>query len=543
MKHNNINRRLFLRGAGGTILSIPLLPSLLTSFISDAQAEEFYGNEVGAYIFIRTYFGAPGPAKALYETKDPEGNNWTIVPSKYDSNNILMQGEYRFKELAMFKDKNLSKYLDDSLYRNDLEEYASIILGDSSFLNCGHVNSSVLTACRSREENLFTPPRENISSIDVILQKHFEKSNSSLIPIRVKNEGAFQAGHTRGSFSFEHKGNGEFIRNDFIEHPIDLYNQLIKISKPDLQSGMNSNEQMKKGVIDFVYEQFKSLRSKVSPEDKILLDEYAENAQKLSMKLEERLISGQQVTNNELNSCKDFSTPPSTKEQLGATKAFDYFSDLITMAIACGMTRVVCVDLPHYQDFGSDVSGQLHDLAHQKWEEFTKKLKYNRDQVYLLANKLKSQIGPTGKNLLETSLIYHTSESAWGHLGWEGGSIMMLGKGNGKVNSGFAYDYRWRTDNQKGGWFYQTKVGRGGRQDLGMMGWTTKQALLESMLKISNVPKADYLPTGSKFFGEMPNEYIPGSNEYFNDYEASILKSFHTDYTLTLTTPGVFKKT
>ncbi len=535
LKYNNKSRRLFLLNSCGLALSLPLLPSLLSRFVSDSIAMEV--GTPNAYVFLRTYYGLYHNFKHVYGSEDFK-DGWELINEKFNGSECI-NGEYRTKKLSNFKDHKINLFLEDELYKKGLEDYATVILGDSSFYPLGHFNSSVLGASTNAgiEHEYADFPNSNQSSIDVILQKKFLKENPNLKPIYIRPGGS-SGTHNQFSFSFENVGDKKYIRPDFISEPEVLYNYLVTDIKNSIggeSAGDNNRTQkIQLNVLDHMKNEYKKLKSMVSYEEGLLLEEHAEKINSVSNKIKNNIINKENVTIEQNGSCKD--PLRDSWEKNSYSEMTNQMNDLISMALACGVTKVVCIDFHHYQS---------HSVSHSSKPDgaipHLRGVQEARDKFFDLALKLKNITSPTGNgNLLDSSVLYHTSEFGWEHHGKGGHSLCMLGKGNGTINSGKVYDFR-RTEIHKSTGdkiisasrkFTFDGDGIGGKH--GIPGWLPYNILLESLVRIAGIERSEYLK----------NKPIYGSP--LTDYESGVysngLQKYHSQTVLSSLAPGIFRK-
>ncbi len=487
------SRRLFLKGAGGILLSIPLLPSLLERFVGEAMSYEL-GNDVQAFIFARTYYGILNSYTYLYDQ-----TGWTIAQN---------EPIVRIKSLKSIQNNYVNDFLETKLHDLGLTEFATIPHGNTGFNVADHVQTSVLCACKQTEGEDGHPIVKQ-SSIDVLLEKSpkVHKNDPKLKALRVR-PGGKTGSHSR-SFSFELQSDGTFIKNTFEDNPMNIYN-LFFASQQIETSNFNS---LKKAAIDNVLEDYKRMRNLASSEDRQKLEQYADTINSVSQTID--------IDNGSSPLCSNPETP-SEIDPSEISKSYKDMNTLITQAIACGLTKVVCIDLPHYQESGSSASS-YHGTSHGGRDgkdtataSHLRGLKFSRDQIFDLAVKMKNTLGTNGKNLLDNSVILHTSDMSWAHGTDGGNAIMILGKGNGKLNSGNIFDYR--VLDSQGRYRYRVGGGGGYSEYFGAMGWCPYGCLLETFLQMGGLERSEYL---------LPNQLCFGSLTLYS-YNLEDMKKFHT---------------
>lgn len=510
MYYDKKTRRLFLKNAAGLMLAIPVLPSLIEQLTNTAYAAD-PDDGVKAFIFARTYYGLYDSYRYIHDK-----TGWQTL-----QNTPLVKS----KSLASIANHNVNTYLGTSLFDNGLEEYATLSLGNTSFHSCNHVQSPVLAACDTIKDT--SNPTINQSSIDVLIEDHFRSTiSSSLKSIRVRPGG--KIGSHSQSYSFRYNQTTKsFTRAQFIDLPSVFHNTFMSslpATNADLEK-INRLKHEKKSAMDFILNEYNSVKNKVSYEDKLKLEEYADGINQIS----------QNVMNEGKNSTCTKPSPPSPAEDKpgNVSEVYETMNTMIAQAIKCGLTKVVCIDLPHYKETGSAATpfhGNSHGGQSSKTDSNTdyhmKGIQFARDRIYDLALKLKGINDTDGKNLLEKSIIFHTSEMGWEHSADMGNAIMMLGKANGKINAGNIFDYRLRYSN--GNLRYRIN---GNAVYFGAFGWSTYGSLLESFLQMAGIDRSSYLLKDQFVYGQQ-SRYL---------YNQSYAKQFHNASVLTGPPPFLLK--
>ena len=500
------SRRLFLKGAGGILLSIPMLPSLLERFVGEAIANEI-GSDVQAFIFARTYYGILNSYTYL---NDQTG--WTIAQA---------EPIVRIKSLSSIQNNYVNDFLETKLYDLGLTDYATIPHGNTGFNSSNHAQAPVL--CASYQEGGEDGyPGIKQSSIDVLLEKSpkVHKNDPKVKTIRVRPGG--KIGSHSKSFSFELQPDGSFIKNTFEDNPANIYNLFFA----NQQQGTSNFNSLKKAAMDNVLGDYNRVNNLVSLEDRLKLEQYADTINSVSQSID--------VGNEGTSLCSSPKLPSEIDPSM-ISKAYQDMNTLIAQAIACGLTKVVCIDLPHYQESGSNATS-YHEMSHGGLNgkdvgtaNHLAGLKFSRDQIFDLAVKMKNTLASNGKNLLNNSVILHTSDMSWEHGTDGGNAIMILGKGNGKLNSGNVIDYR-ALDSQ-GRYKYRVGTGGGYSEYFGAMGWCPYGCLLEAFLQMGGLERSEYL---------LPNQLCFGSLTLYA-YSLEDMRKYHTESYLNGAPPFLLK--
>ena len=487
------DRRAVLRGAGKVILSLPLMPSLLSSLGERALALSAESLTPGAFIFARTYYGMM--SKWLH----PDESGFTIVQNT---------PPVRVKNMADIANGRLNDHYEDRLRVLGLESYAILPLGLSSHCGSNHNATSVLCASKSVADAENGVPFVNNSSVDVNLA--YSNALYPVVPqfraIRIRPGGGIGS-HSR-SFSFEfNKTTGTFVTNPFEENMVNAFTAMFG---GDFSSQAD-RMRYRKGIMDAVFEDYKRVKSKVSVADKLVLDQYTQNVQELSQKIE----ALQSMTCTKPDG-------PSFDVTGAAEQYYKFAAKMMATAIQCGLTKVVCIDIPHYVELGSS-SSTVHGWSHalsptsDSALAFLASARFSRDTLLKFATELKAIRTADSKDLLYHSLMLHTSEMSWAHHGDGSPPMMMLGSLGGRLNTGRIIDYRMKDAN--GAWW--SRVTGGLNSQHGVFGWVPYNRLLEMILRLGGLTRADYLNAGRQF-GELESY----------SYAVENVRQYHTEQAL-----------
>jgi hypothetical protein len=187
------------------------------------------------------------------------------------------------------------------------------------------------------------------------------------------------------------------------------------------------------GILDAVNDDLGRLQKRLGSVDKAILDKHLEGVLALEKKI--GLLSCQApaaVTE----------TNPDVVDQ-DLTKVNDLMDDLITMAFKCDITRVA-TNLFHYG--GSHF--HFHMLGQSAYEHhgnnshyggdamgrYTEVVKYIMSRLAHLAISLHDEQEPDGKNLLDATIIFASSDCAfgWSHT-LRRQPVLLVGHGHGKL--------------------------------------------------------------------------------------------------------------
>lgn len=203
-------------------------------------------------------------------------------------------------------------------------------------------------------------------------------------------------------------------------------------------------------IVDRVFADYKRLRDgsrRLSPADKVRLDDHMQRLSELQRKLNAKGASCGSVTKPAEDSLKVMRTTGYDFSPDLQAKAYDLLNDVIVAAFICGTSRVAVVNAG---STFSDFTGDWHqDVAHKSHlpdgaKQKTIATAHQRffANVYVdLMKKLDVDDG-TGKTLLDRSLMVWTQESgAYTHES-QSIPVIMAGGAGGAIKTGNYCDYR-----------------------------------------------------------------------------------------------------
>lgn len=492
-----LNRRQFLIGSGKTMLALPPLLSLMAPNVAAA---------VNSEKIIRTvmYISILGIDEwQLY----PSATGLTLHPGAIET---------RYKKLTDYSGA-LSRIIDQntfsSLYNKMNLMQGLSLCGGSHF---GH-HWGTLAACHTMVDYY---PKYG-KSADVIIEKspYVYPSGTSIAHKAIRIQGT--------DFSFD-RINGNRYQTDGIYGDRNLFNKLFPNGKtpgdvvttpsPTTPAVDNSPG----WIVDQVLEDLKSLLNnrKISSEEKILTQQHIDSVHEL-----QKNIVANQIPVNDLPMASCPASPTFGLQSSGSGanwafpagdqwkvldcgKMFDNYIQMIKIAFACDLTRVVLIgnDIWSNKSQWSDTDGGLHhDCASSNVQ--TDRKAWGIRKMANLAKELDSVSEASGGTILDNSTILCTDElGSWDerHLVSSIPSL-MFGSGGGFFKTGYFVDYR------------QTRSMISSRDYT--YGRPYKQ-LLQSIMQAAGVPKSEYIKYGDgKGFGEFVERLEQGADaDAFSPY-------------------------
>jgi len=205
-------------------------------------------------------------------------------------------------------------------------------------------------------------------------------------------------------------------------------------------SDMGGNEELQrlaalnKSVIDGVLEDVKLLEAQLGVNDREKLQGYLSSIREL----EQRLASEQGG-----GSC---SVPERPGQNLNYQQKSRAMNDIMVMALECDLTRVISfmqtngANGRQYTHLG--INNGHHNISHHgsrqsNYDQLKKIDKYHMEELSDLAQKLKNTRDIQGKALLDSSMLYYSSEISDGNRhNHDNLPILLIGSCNGYFNTG-----------------------------------------------------------------------------------------------------------
>ncbi len=409
-KAPKLSRRSFLGGTG-VCISLPLLEAMLptgkTAFAQSASPTRMITVFTGNGIHMQTWTpNATGRNYTLPETLEP------LAPLKNDM--LVLTGI----ENAPAKP-------------NGVGDHGA---GSGGFLTCSSVR-------RSTSDLLAA-----VSMDQVAAQRIGGATRFASLQLGI-NAGGGIGGNCDNNFSCA------YLRNISWSTP---KTPMPKISDPrqafdrlfsDLSdSGSNAEIQrlatLNKSVIDNVLEDANRLEAQLGSNDRAKLQEYLNSIRELEEQLEMEPSAG---------SCNPPVRPGSNLNYQEKSRAMN---DIMVMAFQCDQTRIISHMLSNglsgqrYSHLG--IGNGHHSISHHgsrqsNYDQLKKIDKYHMEELSYLAQKLKATTDIQGKSLLDSTVIYYSSEISDGNRhNHDNLPILLIGSANGYFDTGRHIRYSGR---------------------------------------------------------------------------------------------------
>lgn len=433
LKIDNHSRRMFLRGAGNTLLTIPFLPSLLP--------KQAWGQSAPV---IRRYISV----HADYDI----GHHQNWYPTLNQPPNVLRATGHHDMHYELLRNylssssQSLSRIFGNSL--NPYINQISLLKGLDFMSRISHGNGYILGNLADNHGHDPESTRlRQIRTVDQVL-----RDNSRFNPA---NRDVTVCGTPYAdSMSFGYDSNGNIVKKGKIaEYPDQLYRILFNNgSYPETSGGtVGTPPHAKHDALSRTLESYRQVSNgpQISRDDRTLL----ENVMDLFSDILRSTSGNQQVVGQCSHSGLDTRNDGNA---LYSTLTLRNLANIISAAIMCDATRIVNFtargavgyssihadfhEQHSHRPFGDNGRGQVNhefigDVHHLMVRNF----------IAPLLGNLSGAIDPSnGQNYLYNSLVHYHTEAGQQH-GWMCHPTMLAGNAGGNYNPGYYMDYQDRS--------------------------------------------------------------------------------------------------
>ncbi len=501
----DVSRRQVLRGAGGAVLGLPLLPSLMTK--SAFGADPVFTRAPRLYWVTTTHGGAfetsMFPSSAMLTNQlsvfsDHTARSGTLQPVTQGSNTVLspvLTAPSSSLTPAMVSKMNVLYGLDVPFY---IAHNTGLHLGNYA-RNDGNGNDGKIVQAF---------PRPTIDQI-MAWSPSFYPDLSSV------RERALIMNTPQVSWNYSDPSSTTTPITNVLGYTssLDMFNQIF-VAPP--MSGMPARTP----IVDRVLANYNRLRNgntRLSASDRQRLDDHIARIAELQRKL----TAGSGSCSNVVKPTDD------ANRHSGATLAdvsrqLQLFNEVAATAFTCGTSRIAVLafgDTSRFVAYGGDWHSEV---AHQ-WQLPDKQaLLVQSYQLFFqnvlldMANRLTAEEAP-GITFLDNSLLVWTQESGMETHGSVSVPVITFGSAAGALNTGLFCDYR-RTDAAAA----QYDPGAGGKQQFGLL----YSQWLATVLQAMRVPPSEFERWGGKGYGypfitqdtwtpPFAKHYVDTSSRYF----------------------------
>jgi hypothetical protein len=452
---HGVSRRLFLRGAGGALVALPLLQSLLPK-AAEAQAAAapkrlIVFKSFSTQLIKQWYPAFTGNGYQLKNSKynDSRGDSTTLLTQK------LVAGQnYTWAPLSDLKtDQGISGILGAKL--NPFLDKLTLIRGLDFLPSVNHNFGGLLgnfSSC-TKATPCDADTLADVPTIDQVLaySPKFYQAAPGLRSLHISQGVVDAMSYSDGGVpggaveQLKTRTNPRDVFNDLFAGVTDMPGSAPALADPDAL------------LVDKVADQYRALKTspRLSADDKAKLEQHIG----FLAEVEAKLSSVQKL------SCVKPADPGSldnnsTTDPADIQKKWDLFLDLVVAGIACDRTRVVTIGVHKALGPGPDPSdptlighyhsedasgGTWHGLAHDFGNENSRRMLagINNWVAQELFAKLlaKLDVAENGdKTLLDNSLVYWGNELGFNHIAYSV-PCLLAGSAGGFIKTGRYLDY------------------------------------------------------------------------------------------------------
>jgi Protein of unknown function (DUF1552) len=490
-----LNRRTFLRGAGGVALSLPVLPSLFSLKESDALA------------------AAPGPKRFVFISKQYGSIS---LKDMFPADSVLTEKAdlYAGHQVSwgkLVRDVNGSNAMVStaltspaSLFTERLVSQMNIMRGWDIPSNTGHHTGGHLGNYAANtlgsDDAKALDKMGHLPTIDQIMAY-----SPAFYPGGIRERFVYESNHYTAprdySFNYTNTQTKSGAVTAVAPNASTSYwfNKLFAGLAPGSTPPRNAGPPL----VDLVIEDYKSLRNsnrRLSTGDKVRLDEFVGRLSELQTKV--RATPSAPVLSctpkkNAFDTGNPFMYADPTPE--GCTQKYAVWSELIAMAFVCDVTRVVL--LPAGENFIGMERETYHNESHRFMEAAVHPTltKSNQEQLKRCVLPLVTAMDVAdtgGKTILENSLVAWSHENCHeAHMNF-GIPIITFGSAGGFLKTGQYFDFRRKTASALVKFQSQEYAG------------LTHQRWLATVLQAMGIPNSEWeIPGrpgyGHNFIGDM----------------------------------------
>lgn len=433
MKKNDFSRRYFLQGIGGSLLALPILPSLFPKALAQELADRRFlviiGSEHGGggyrdwyplalrnpeipYAALNTFQIYSGAEADGLDHKGRWGrlSDLLSVEAGHPGGNVD-NGQAR---LSYILGSHLNPYLDKMNF------YQGIDIGpEYQGHGTGPISGNIAKAVNSTIYRGLTPT----ASLDFFLSRH----------AKFYSEGE---GHSVGSVIFPGRALSFNVNGDTnppnANNTQDLFNAVF--SKYDSDPAQVKAREQKAFVVDRVLEDYNNflngaygLGRKLSSEDRKSVEAHIQNVHETQKKLA--------VPSN--TSCGGVAEP--------SNNDWDTKLNLLVAAFNCGATRlstIWCPIMNTHPDYHASVVHVADGTNAEQLIHSTDLRRQSTEIVGALVKKMDEVNLGSGKSLLDQSLVFWQHESGVRTHSGNSVSLVSFGGAGGSIKTGYFVDYR-----------------------------------------------------------------------------------------------------
>lgn len=416
------NRRTFLRGAGGAMLSLPLLSSLTPRI---ARSQDDVPVRLVVFVSKNGVYAKNWHNTSLSPDQRLEEHAHTMPLSDFGEMaiNPTLGNEHRH----LYPKLNLIRGLD--IVTSALHQTPGPLSA-----SCSNSASSV----HGSGERIRSHPTTS-HSMDTLLDERIYESEPTMRAIRVSP--FLSLGGSGGRWAMVSHRNGDGIASE--TSLSSLYDQLFGNLSHDLPD-RSAQQAGQLGALDSALPEIQRLSRSphISAADRRTLDSYFGRMSELRSNM----------ANRRAIACMAPPSPTSERDSYDTPLGFyQQTNDMITAAFACDLTRIAILNVQHGNE--NVRTDNLHGNSHHEFRSPSPghdatDLNYYRTQAsfyFDLVNKMDAIVEPNGETMLDNSVVLWVNTLGVGDYHRNNNiPVLMAGSAGGRIRTGQFLDYERR---------------------------------------------------------------------------------------------------
>lgn len=458
MKYNKVTRRHFLQGVGGSLMSLPLLPSLISSnaYAQALQTQKFFAvitGDHGGTGFNKDWY----PAPFIDNLSSNLFTQLTLIPSGGQNGIAHVLRHARLSNLLSADPGHDGGNVDNGQQRlsfilgsflNPYLNKINLISGiDGGMVYYGHSRSVSAGGVFGLEEPITWPTVDHFLANS---DKFYLNRNSISTP--VFKRGSFYSWTAQG---VEFPTTGDSVS--------EVYRTLFNRYQGTQDPAVVAARARRSFLIDRVLEDFNrtingnnSISRRISTADKTRLDQHAQFMFETERKYQNIINTCSDVANPNFQGYSGTWTPyysdprfnPNTSDPLGDyNRMWDVVTDLIAAGFSCGATNIA--NLSGSIDYFLYAGDYHENIVHQHTNSRSAQLTHNRNMRWqaehlfgALVRKLDAIDVGNGQTMLDRGLVSFVHEAGTNTHDHHNLGCVTAGSANGFFNTGNFVDYR-----------------------------------------------------------------------------------------------------
>ena len=417
-RHWSLSRRRFLRGVGACV-ALPTLPSLLPRSLRAAES------------------ATTGSAARQVAARVPQRMAFVTVPNGVNLEHWWPKGEGAAFELAPTME-SLASVKNQIQVIGGLDHINATAGGDGAG-DHARANASLLTGCRAKKTSgadiKLGPSIDQVAAQRIGHLSRFQSLELSCDTDRAS--GNCDNGYAC-AYQYNVSWRSATTPMAAEANPRRVFERLFGTgSAEDRRKNMALRQQTNRSILDFIYEDARSIDGKLAQQDRRKLDEYLTSLREV----EKRIVKFEQVATLPDNGVvKPDGVPDVFSEHMQT------MYDMLVLAFQTDSTRIATLMIAHdgsnrrYSELG--IARAHHDLSHHQSRKENLELlaqidKFHVDHFAAFLRKLADTKDSDGTSILHNSMIVYACGIADGNAHSHTNlPVLLAGSGGGRLETG-----------------------------------------------------------------------------------------------------------